>query len=75
MPTKSELLAANQQHLVRAIEHAGGFLTVAQVSFSLLLAHVHASRHALQAGDLTCFHPCQGLRSVPIVYFLHFPAC
>ncbi|CAK0783921.1 hypothetical protein CVIRNUC_007121 [Coccomyxa viridis] len=31
MPTRSELLAAGQQHLVRAIQHAGGFLTVAQL--------------------------------------------
>lgn len=71
MPTKSELLAANQQQLVRAIEHAGGFLTVAQVCFSLPLAHVHASRHGLQAGDLTCFHPCKGLRPVSAVCLLH----
>ena len=31
MPARSELLAAGQDGLVRAIEHAGGFLQVAQV--------------------------------------------
>ena len=44
MPTRSELLAAGQQHLVRAIQHAGGFLTVAQVCFGLPSAHVQVSR-------------------------------
>ncbi len=32
MPSRSELLAAEEHSLVRAIEHAGGFLAVAQVT-------------------------------------------
>ena len=31
MPSKAELRAAEEHSLVRAIEHAGGFLAVAQV--------------------------------------------
>lgn len=36
MPSRSELLAAGEHSLVQAIEHAGGFLAVAQVMLSPL---------------------------------------
>ena len=36
MPSRSELHAAGQRGLVRAIEHAGGFLAVAQVRVHVL---------------------------------------
>ena len=31
MPSRAELLAAGEHTLARAVEHAGGFLAVAQV--------------------------------------------
>ena len=40
MPSRSELHAAGQRGLVRAIEHAGGFLAVAQVRVHVLCKDV-----------------------------------
>jgi hypothetical protein len=54
MPSKSELHAAGQRGLVRAIEHAGGFLAVAQVRLHALCKDISIAGIVLMYKGLSC---------------------
>lgn len=54
MPSRSELHTAGQRALVRAVEHAGGFLAVAQVRLHALCKDISIAGIVLMYKGLFC---------------------